>query len=135
MQSSIFLCKSQWSLVMPLIMTVMTRQNTSLHLKGKHCLQTFEGKSEVDAGPSGRRECGGKGSDLKALPQDHRGSTWIHSLVGRLCHSDSESDSDLERFDTWMKLYLASLPTVDHEYLKHHLGCIFAVSTTTKYAS
>jgi len=35
-------------------------------------------------------------------------------------------------FDTWMKLYLASLPTVDHEYLKHHLGCIFAVSTTTK---
>ena len=96
----------------------------------------FEGKSEVDAGPSGRGECGGKGSDLKALPQDHRGSTWIHSLVGRLCHSDSESDSlDLERFDTWMKLYLASLPTVDHEYLKHHLGCIFAVSTTTKYAS
>ena len=36
------------------------------------------------------------------------------------------------RFDTWMKLYLASLPTVDHEYLNHHLGCIFAVSTTTK---
>ena len=34
-----------------------------------------------------------------------------------------------------MKLYLASLPTVDHEYLKHHLGCIFAVSTTTKYVS
>jgi len=32
-------------------------------------------------------------------------------------------------FDTWMKFYLQTLPVVEHEYLKHHLGCIFAVST------
>jgi hypothetical protein len=32
-------------------------------------------------------------------------------------------------FDVWMKLYLQSLPTMEHEYLKHHLGCIFVVST------
>ena len=38
----------------------------------------------------------------------------------------------MRRFDTWMKLYLASLPLAEHEYLKHHLGCIYAVSTTTK---
>ena len=25
-------------------------------------------------------------------------------------------------YDVWMKLYLQSLPTVEHEYLKHHLG-------------
>jgi len=32
-------------------------------------------------------------------------------------------------FDTWIKFYLQTLPVVEHEYLKHHLGCIFAVST------
>jgi len=32
-------------------------------------------------------------------------------------------------FDTWMKLYLETLPVVDNEYLKHQLGCVFAVST------
>ena len=52
-----------------------------------------------------------------------------------LTKSDCLGCDSLWRFDTWMKLYLASLPTVDHEYLKHHLGCIFAVSTTTKYVS
>ena len=32
-------------------------------------------------------------------------------------------------FDLWMKLYLQTLPVVEHEYLKHQFGCIFAVST------
>lgn len=32
-------------------------------------------------------------------------------------------------FDVWMKLYLQSLPTMEHEYLKHHFGCLFVVST------
>ena len=32
-------------------------------------------------------------------------------------------------FDLWMKLYLETLPVVETEYLKHQLGCIFAVST------
>jgi hypothetical protein len=33
-------------------------------------------------------------------------------------------------FDVWMKLYLQSLPTMEHEYLKHHFGCLFVVSTS-----
>ena len=33
-------------------------------------------------------------------------------------------------FDIWMKYYLQTLPVVDHEYLKHSLGCIFIVSST-----
>ena len=35
-------------------------------------------------------------------------------------------------FDTWMKLYLQTLPVVDHEFLKHSLGVIFVVSTKCK---
>ena len=31
-------------------------------------------------------------------------------------------------FDTWMKLYLQTLPVVDHEFLRHSLGVIFVVS-------
>ena len=34
-------------------------------------------------------------------------------------------------FDTWMKYYLQTLPVVDHEYLKHSLGCIFVVSSSS----
>ena len=35
-------------------------------------------------------------------------------------------------FDIWMKYYLQTLPTVEHEFLKHSLGCIFVVSTNSK---
>ena len=35
-------------------------------------------------------------------------------------------------FDTWMKLYLQTLPVVDHEFLRHSLGVIFVVSTKCK---
>ena len=35
-------------------------------------------------------------------------------------------------FDTWMKLYLQTLPVVEHEFLRHSLGVIFVVSTNSK---
>ncbi len=35
-------------------------------------------------------------------------------------------------FDAWMKLYLQSVPCLEHEFLRHHLGCIFVISSNTK---
>lgn len=35
-------------------------------------------------------------------------------------------------FDAWTKLYLQSIPCVEHEFLRHHLGCVFVVSSNTK---
>ena len=35
-------------------------------------------------------------------------------------------------FDTWTKLYLQSIPCVEHEFLRHHLGCVFVVSSNVK---
>lgn len=34
-------------------------------------------------------------------------------------------------FDIWMKYYLQTLPVVEHEFIKHSLGCIFVVSTSS----
>ena len=34
-------------------------------------------------------------------------------------------------FDTWVKLYINSVPTVDHEFVRHHLGCVYAVSASS----
>ena len=48
----------------------------------------FVGKSEVDAGQSGRGERGREGSDLKTLSQDHCWGARIHPLVWALCKSD-----------------------------------------------
>ena len=33
-------------------------------------------------------------------------------------------------FDTWVKLYINSVPTVEHEFVRHHLGCVYAVSAS-----
>ncbi|XP_059098222.1 trafficking protein particle complex subunit 8-like [Tigriopus californicus] len=33
-------------------------------------------------------------------------------------------------FDVWTKLFVHSIPAVEHEYLRHHLGCVFAISST-----
>ncbi len=33
-------------------------------------------------------------------------------------------------FDAWTKLYLQSIPCFEHEFLRHHLGCIFVVSSS-----
>lgn len=33
-------------------------------------------------------------------------------------------------FDTWTKLYIHSIGASEHEYVRHHLGCIFIVSTS-----
>lgn len=33
-------------------------------------------------------------------------------------------------FDIWTKLFVHSIPAVEHEYLRHHLGCVFAISST-----
>lgn len=35
-------------------------------------------------------------------------------------------------FDAWTKLYLQSVPCVEHEFLRHHLGCVFVVSSNAK---
>ena len=35
-------------------------------------------------------------------------------------------------FDAWTKIYLQSLPCVEHEFIRHHLGCVFVVSSNTK---
>ena len=35
-------------------------------------------------------------------------------------------------FDSWTKIYLQSLPCVEHEFLRHHLGCVFVVSSNSK---
>ena len=36
-------------------------------------------------------------------------------------------------FDIWMKYYLQTLPVVEHEFIKHSLGCIFIVSTSSAH--
>ena len=37
-------------------------------------------------------------------------------------------------FDVWMKFMINSFPTgtADHEFIRHHLGCIFVISSSTK---
>ena len=35
-------------------------------------------------------------------------------------------------FDSWTKIYLQSLPCVEHEFIRHHLGCVFVVSSNSK---
>jgi hypothetical protein len=35
-------------------------------------------------------------------------------------------------FDAWTKIYLQSLPCVDHEFLRHHIGCVFVVSSSSR---
>ena len=35
-------------------------------------------------------------------------------------------------FDSWTKIYLQSLPSVEHEFLRHHIGCVFVVSSNAK---
>ena len=35
-------------------------------------------------------------------------------------------------FDAWTKLYLQSVPCVEHEFLRHHLGCVFVISSNAK---
>ena len=35
-------------------------------------------------------------------------------------------------FDAWTKLYLQSVPCAEHEFLRHHLGCVFVTSSNTK---
>jgi len=54
-------------------------------------------------------------------------SSMVARTFGQIC---VDAPGYTPWYDIWMKLYLQSLPTVDHEYLKHHLGCIFVVSTS-----
>ena len=35
-------------------------------------------------------------------------------------------------FDAWTKLYLQSIPCLEHEFLRHHQGCVFVVSSNAK---
>ena len=81
-----------WTLCCRTSRRTLTNRWKNTTQKLRQALNHVAGKPEVDAGQSGWGECGGEGSDLKTLSQDHRWGAWIHPLVWTLCKSLAISD-------------------------------------------
>ena len=68
-----------------------------------------------------------QGKTWKHLLSDTVSSITEEPLVSRAFPSRAvqlEAPGFTPWFDAWTKLYLQSIPCVEHEFLRHHLGCV-----------
>ncbi len=72
-------------------------------------------------------------SDLLANCSDEDGSSMttrvFDGIAGERARWSLEAPAFTPWFDIWMRCYMHSVPAADHEFSRHHVGCVLAVSS------